>query len=103
MVVDVVLRRQLRPELGRFGRRIVSQCDGTFAPDLRRRIVGEHSHVRNHVELQIPADAQASDAEVGIAVLDCLLDVFFFAAFDAGEQVQRAGAHPGVVPAPELQ
>src|SRR6185369_2958464 len=62
-VFAVVLRGQLRPELGRFRGWIVPQSDGGLAADLRRRVSRKLLQVRHNVELQLPGDAQAGDAE----------------------------------------
>jgi len=83
--------------------RIVAQGDCAFAADLGARVAHQLFCIRNHVELQLARDAQCRDADIGVAVFERRLDVALTADWDAGQQLQRARAHPRVIALPELQ
>ena len=74
-VLAVVLQGEFRPQFGSRGRFAVPQGDGALAANLRRRIVDQLGHIRDHVELQLARGPQRRDADVRIGIAERRFDV----------------------------
>ena len=97
-----MLLRERGPERGRFRGFTVAQCNGALATNLGGRVLGKLFDERDQVHPALAGDAQAGDPEVAGVIFERGLHVAGFLAFDAGEQVQRAGTHPGFTIIPNL-